>query len=105
MFLLKQGVLQVYLEANGTIIAVMNDGAYFGEVALINKRRRGASVKSLTYSIVFSLDEKDFTKMLERHPAVREVIFKESETRAPPPPPLLRAARPRPTEYPRRASD
>lgn len=81
MYLLKQGVLQVYLEANGTIIAVMEDGAYFGEVALIKHRRRGASVKALTYAIVFSLSESDFTLVLDRHHQIEEAVHRGAEER------------------------
>ena len=37
------GAVQIFLAAKGNILDVCGEGQYFGEVAIINSQRRGAS--------------------------------------------------------------
>jgi ATP-binding cassette subfamily B protein len=59
----------------------LQDGDYFGELALIEECRRTATVRTLHPSLFLSLERKHFHNMMTNHPAVREAIEREALNR------------------------
>jgi CRP-like cAMP-binding protein len=56
-------------------------GQYFGEIALLKDLKRTASVISVTEVRLLVLDVKDFRRLLEDHPGLKETIFRVAENR------------------------
>ncbi|RWC03489.1 cyclic nucleotide-binding domain-containing protein [Mesorhizobium sp.] len=54
-----------------TRIALLRDGDYFGEIALLKNVTRTASVKTLTPCTFLSLQREQFSYLLERAPHLR----------------------------------
>ncbi len=45
-------------------MAILSDGAFFGEKALISDERRAATVKADSYVVCYSLGRKTFNELL-----------------------------------------
>lgn len=73
MYVVARGTLQV-LSAEETPIGMMSDGDFFGEMALLAKRRRSASVRAVDYCDLYMLDADTLDSLLEQHKHVRERI-------------------------------
>ncbi|OQR76355.1 potassium/sodium hyperpolarization-activated cyclic nucleotide-gated channel 4-like, partial [Tropilaelaps mercedesae] len=76
MYFLQSGNVTVVLQ-NGTVVAHLKDGAYFGEMCLLLQKRRTASVVAMAYCSLYSLSHQDFTELLETYPKVKEKLVKE----------------------------
>lgn len=63
------------------VLAILNDGDYFGEEALLNNRPRSASVTALEKTVLFSLDKINFEAVLTNFPLVRRNLTKTAESR------------------------
>lgn len=72
MFFILSGVVTVQL-ADGRE-AMLEDGDFFGEIALLHRARRTASVIARTRCDLMALDLKDFRQFLKRSPKVAEAI-------------------------------
>jgi ATP-binding cassette subfamily B protein len=55
-------------------IGYMEDGDYFGEIALLGQNRRTATVSTLGPSLMLALERKHFSNMVESNPKVRAAI-------------------------------
>jgi CRP-like cAMP-binding protein len=53
-------------------LGVLTDGAYFGEIALIQDCKRVATVRTLTPTVLLTLPHADFDKLLEKSKDLRE---------------------------------
>ncbi|HSW14509.1 MAG TPA: cyclic nucleotide-binding domain-containing protein, partial [Solimonas sp.] len=62
-------------------IAVLDDGDYFGEMALLDGAPRGASARALSFCTCLSLARADFLDLLEQHPALRAEVSADSQRR------------------------
>merc|ERR550537_1982684 len=67
MFFIFRGTVEV-LNTDRVGIAVLSSGAYFGEVALLTGRRRGAYVQASSYSILAVLQKDDLDLITEDYP-------------------------------------
>jgi ATP-binding cassette, subfamily B, bacterial len=63
-------------------LAVLTDGDFFGEVALLADAPRTASVRALQPSSFLSLAKRDFEDLLRAHPEIKETIERLSAVRA-----------------------
>ena len=81
MYFIKKGQCQIFIARTGVVIATVKDGNYFGETAIIMSQRRGASVKSLGYSVVFVLKAADLRVIIKQHDTVRASLMKAVEER------------------------
>jgi len=74
-YLIARGSVEVLRPAEDareqTRIAVLWDGDYFGEIALLNNVTRTAGVKTLTPCTFLSLQREQFSYLLERAPQLR----------------------------------
>ncbi len=63
-------------------LAILGDGDYFGEIALIQDSMRTATVTALSPCLLFSLERAEFDKMLNKAPEMRtkfEKIVKQRQ--------------------------
>eukprot|EP01064_Diplonema_japonicum_P008643 TRINITY_DN1607_c4_g1_i1.p1 TRINITY_DN1607_c4_g1~~TRINITY_DN1607_c4_g1_i1.p1 ORF type:complete len:845 (+),score=105.27 TRINITY_DN1607_c4_g1_i1:72-2606(+) len=80
MYFLFHGACDVWL-ANGTWIAYVKRGGVFGEIALLKKTRRAASIISLTYCQLFRLDKTSFDTISFEFPELYENVQAVAEKR------------------------
>ncbi len=73
------------------MFAVLQDGDYFGEIALLMDVPRTATVRTRTESLFLTLSRGSFSRMLDRDPRLREKLEEESMAR-------LRSHAPTPTD-------
>uniref|UniRef100_A0A8C4PXM5 Cyclic nucleotide-binding domain-containing protein n=1 Tax=Eptatretus burgeri TaxID=7764 RepID=A0A8C4PXM5_EPTBU len=72
MYFIQHGVVSILTKGNNeTKIA---DGTYFGEICLLTKGRRTASVRANTYCRLFSLSVDHFNEVLEEYPMMRRAF-------------------------------
>jgi hypothetical protein len=62
-------------------LGIMNEGNYFGEIALLMDSPRVASVEALTPTSVLGLGRKDFDKLLKDAPGLKEQLISVMEER------------------------
>jgi ATP-binding cassette subfamily B protein len=58
-------------------IAVLGDGDYFGEVALLRRVPRTATVRALNPTLLLSLKDRHFKLLVDRHPEVAERLNRQ----------------------------
>jgi cyclic nucleotide gated channel alpha 3 len=86
MFIVKKGKLVVVSEDGKTIFVVLQKGAYFGELSILNLpgnkngNRRTASVKSLGFSELFSLSKTDLWDVLSDYPITKLNLVEKGKT-------------------------
>jgi len=67
MYFISKGVVEV-LSQSEERLAVQGDGQFFGEIALLFKCTRTASIRAITYTHVFILKKEDLDKTLKEYP-------------------------------------
>jgi NADH dehydrogenase len=72
-FILLSGEAEVECEENGSkrVIAHLHPGEYFGEMALLNQRARGATIRCVKAMDVLSLHQGDFHALVANLPDFR----------------------------------
>lgn len=59
----------------------LGEGEFFGEVALLESRRRSSNIRALTRCTLLKLDSDDFARFTRRHPDVRDKILAVAKER------------------------
>ncbi|HUJ26794.1 MAG TPA: cyclic nucleotide-binding domain-containing protein, partial [Myxococcales bacterium] len=72
MFIVAQGVVDV--RHAGKVVAVMPEGAFFGEMALLGDSPRLATVSALRNGLLFEVHRARLADIVAGHPAVGKVI-------------------------------
>ncbi|XP_048860050.1 potassium/sodium hyperpolarization-activated cyclic nucleotide-gated channel 2-like isoform X1 [Brienomyrus brachyistius] len=72
MYFIQHGVLSVLTK--GTMGMKLSDGSYFGEICLLTRGRRTASVRADTYCRLYSLSVDNFNEVLEEYPMMRRAF-------------------------------
>ncbi|XP_062867081.1 potassium/sodium hyperpolarization-activated cyclic nucleotide-gated channel 1 isoform X2 [Trichomycterus rosablanca] len=72
MYFIQHGVASVITKHNKDM--KLTDGSYFGEICLLTKGRRTASVRADTYCRLFSLSVDHFNEVLEEYPMMRRAF-------------------------------
>jgi ATP-binding cassette, subfamily B, bacterial len=82
-YLIARGKVEVFRQGSSgrDAVAVLCDGDYFGEIALLEKRPRTASVRALLPSVCLVLRRGDFLELMDRFPGIREQIRHVAEDR------------------------
>ena len=80
MYIIKRGQAQVI--RNNTILAVLSDNQFFGEMALVSDEPRNATVKTVTDVEFLTLNKDDFKKLLETNPSIASIVSYEVVKRA-----------------------
>ncbi|KAG1925111.1 potassium/sodium hyperpolarization-activated cyclic nucleotide-gated channel [Pimephales promelas] len=72
MYFIQHGVVTVITK--GTVGLKLSDGSYFGEICLLTRGRRTASVRAETYCRLYSLSVDNFNEVLEEYPMMRRAF-------------------------------
>ncbi|XP_032886873.1 potassium/sodium hyperpolarization-activated cyclic nucleotide-gated channel 1 [Amblyraja radiata] len=72
MYFIQHGVATVITRSSKEM--KLSDGSYFGEICLLTKGRRTASVKADTYCRLYSLSVDHFNEVLEQYPMMRRAF-------------------------------
>uniref|UniRef100_A0A8C2FKE0 Cyclic nucleotide-binding domain-containing protein n=1 Tax=Cyprinus carpio TaxID=7962 RepID=A0A8C2FKE0_CYPCA len=72
MYFIQHGVVNVITK--GTVGMKLSDGSYFGEICLLTRGRRTASVRADTYCRLYSLSVDNFNEVLEEYPMMRRAF-------------------------------
>eukprot|EP00002_Diphylleia_rotans_P011640 TRINITY_DN2294_c0_g1_i1.p1 TRINITY_DN2294_c0_g1~~TRINITY_DN2294_c0_g1_i1.p1 ORF type:complete len:293 (-),score=40.41 TRINITY_DN2294_c0_g1_i1:447-1325(-) len=81
MYFLSRGKVEVIGGDGVTILTVLGEGSYFGEIAILTNATRTASVRAKESCELFVLQKKDFDSLLEQYPAVAEKISQVAQER------------------------
>lgn len=84
-FVIARGVVEVVRKL-GTeeeeIVAFLEDGDFFGEMALLSSERRNASVRARGATTVLRLDRRSFSQLMATVPEARATIERAASRRA-----------------------
>lgn len=69
LYLVEEG--QVTVEQGGQTIAYLDEGDFFGEMALLARSQHNADVRALTPVEVLTLPAEDFNRLLQQQPALK----------------------------------
>uniref|UniRef100_A0A671UCW5 Hyperpolarization activated cyclic nucleotide gated potassium and sodium channel 2 n=1 Tax=Sparus aurata TaxID=8175 RepID=A0A671UCW5_SPAAU len=72
MYFIQHGVVSVLTKGNMGMKLL--DGSYFGEICLLTRGRRTASVRADTYCRLYSLSVDNFNEVLEEYPMMRRAF-------------------------------
>lgn len=70
MYFISQGTVEIVSADGQTVYATLTTGDFFGEIALLFRQPRTASVRAVDYCDLYSLDIVAFNRVLTRHPGV-----------------------------------
>lgn len=76
MYLIKSGEIKITTEVEGKekTLAVLNEGAFFGEMALIDNRPRSASAIAKTDCKLIIVDREAFLRKVNENPFIKYII-------------------------------
>jgi glucose-6-phosphate 1-dehydrogenase len=80
MYLLVRGEVEV-MEESGSVVKVLKDGAFFGEIALLLMTPRNATIRAKASCDMLVLDKADFDRILNDHPRFAEGVAKVARDR------------------------
>jgi CRP/FNR family transcriptional regulator, cyclic AMP receptor protein len=78
LFLILDGKVAVEMcrESNTTILAILEKGAFFGEMALLNEAPRSANARSLERTYTLALYRNDLSRLIQRDPQTACQIYR-----------------------------
>jgi CPA2 family monovalent cation:H+ antiporter-2 len=79
MYFVVSGTVEV--QVNGRKVALLEAGAYFGEMALLTGGRRTADVTAVDYCQLLVLTRRDFNVFMSHHPELRQAMNEMAEKR------------------------
>lgn len=80
-YLIYKGTVEVTKKGWDKPVAHLKPGEFFGEMALLFKQPRTATVSAVKSSRLFLLHSRDFNRMLKRNPSVARTIREIAEAR------------------------
>lgn len=83
MFFIAHGEIEI-LDRHGTILRVLDDGDFFGEIALFREIPRTATARAKTYCDVYCLSKSAFDSVFGKHPDIAAQIQKKAIKRVQP---------------------
>jgi len=81
MYFISRGSVEIFIGESESPVATLEEGAFFGEMALLSDRPRSATVKAAEYSDIYSLAKEDFEQVLARFPDFAHEIHRQAERR------------------------
>ena len=79
MFFISNGEVEVRLPTGGTVR--LTDGAFFGEMSLLNRQPRAASIATTKPTTLLVLYASDFYEIASHIPALAEAVENEAKRR------------------------
>ncbi len=68
MYFISKGTVNVISPDGSQVYAVLNDGDFFGELALLLMQPRNATIRATDYCDLYSLDKDSFDNVISRYP-------------------------------------
>ena len=78
MFFITSGEVELEIGSDPVVLA---EGDFFGEVALLKRTTRNATVRALTQVSLLVLNADDFHTLMEQDPKLSEQVTKVAEER------------------------
>jgi hypothetical protein len=85
LFVLTTGLLKTFVrdaKGHNTMVRVMDEGSFFGEISVLTGSPRSATVVSATRSELLELDRASLESIVANHPRVRNVIEESRKARS-----------------------
>ncbi|HNO88207.1 MAG TPA: cyclic nucleotide-binding domain-containing protein, partial [Rhodocyclaceae bacterium] len=79
MYVVQSGSLKAYLTdktGREVTLSLLDEGDYFGELALLDDAPRSASVAAVTRSELLQVPRSAFLALIEEHPASMQVVVR-----------------------------
>jgi CRP-like cAMP-binding protein len=78
MFIIQYGAVEVSRIQNGheSVLAILEKGSFFGEMALIDNQPRSATVKTLCRSRLLALSKESLLQRIQKDPDVAQYLLK-----------------------------
>lgn len=76
-YIVLSGSVEVFAEKVNKHLATLSAGQFFGELALMLGIPRTASVRALEETLLFAINHKGFSRLLQQHPELAEEIIHE----------------------------
>ena len=73
MYFIQEGIVDI-IKGNNQVMTTLSDGSYFGEICLLTRARRVASVQAVTYCNLYSLSVEHFYTVLDQYPMMRRTL-------------------------------
>jgi CRP-like cAMP-binding protein len=72
MYVIQEGHVEVVVKLNGieTVLAIRNQGDFFGEMAIFNREIRMATVRALGDVRVLSVDKRNLMRRIHEDPSL-----------------------------------
>jgi len=80
MFFISRGELNVVIDS-GIVVSTLKEGMFFGEIALLYKTRRTASIVARTFCDMYILTKDEFARVMRRYPDQSRGIKEEAKKR------------------------
>ncbi|EMJ91917.1 transporter, cation channel family protein [Leptospira alstonii serovar Pingchang str. 80-412] len=74
LYILTEGSVEILSKNDSEVIAVLSEGKFFGELALVTEERRSATVRSVGISELYTLSKEDFFNVLNLYPGFRDAM-------------------------------
>ena len=83
MFVMAQGKVDILRGSSPTEekVATLDEGSFFGEMALVSRAPRLATVVSAEDGLLLELDRKTLDELAEQHPSIRDVVVEHHTSR------------------------
>lgn len=81
MYFISRGRLEVIAKDGKSILGSLSDGDFFGEIALLQRQPRSASVRAANFCDLYRLDKDTFDRVLASYPAIVEKIASQARER------------------------
>jgi len=80
LYIIEKGRVEI-VDRKGWVKTELGEGQVFGEVSLLITKQRQASVRALTYCVVYTLEKRDFNKALKDRPQFAERVMRMARER------------------------
>lgn len=84
MYFVRAGEVEVFREDAGggrTVLGTQGRGTFFGELALLRRTPRTASVRAVGAVELLALHARDFDAVMQRHPGMRAILERTAAER------------------------
>jgi voltage-gated potassium channel len=81
MYIIGHGSVDI-ITNDGTTVAQLHEGQFFGEAALLVKTTRNANVRSSAYCDLYKLSKDSFLEIIGKYPELKEVMEKNNNKRS-----------------------
>ena len=81
MYFIKYGEVEVLSTDNETCIAILREGAYFGEIGLLITGKRTVTIRALTFCVFQVINKNDFDQLMDTYPEQKDFLMKVADQR------------------------